>query len=170
MPAALLCSCGNSATHTRRLGAIAGCPALLTAMPGPPFPHSPASTRMRPRRPPLFRSLSPRHQVIFLFKTNAGHRPIPVSPLPLSFMPEPPEPHVAFPGQPPCSSPEHRGPINRRDLAGATALLPFHGALPSEPLLSQPRPSLTSLSPSDLQGASPIIGDHRRPPVSSEHT
>jgi hypothetical protein len=86
--------------------------------------------------------------------------PIPISPLPLSSTPKPPEPCAAFPSQAPRSSPEHRDSVSHRNLVGAAALLPFLGAPPSEPLLSQST-TLVHL-PLFLRTAG-CVTDHRGP-------
>jgi hypothetical protein len=53
MAAALPCSCGNGAAHTRWSGAIAGYSALPTVTPIPHSPPSPSSMRTRPQGPLL---------------------------------------------------------------------------------------------------------------------
>jgi hypothetical protein len=82
----------------------------------------PSRTHAEP--PPL--SLSA-HATEPLFKSNAGHRPVPILPLLLPSTPEPPKPHTAFLSRHSCSSPGHRAPL-------AVRIWP---APPSEPLLSQ---------------------------------
>jgi hypothetical protein len=113
---------------------------------------------------PLFRSAT---KPLFI---SAGHHPVPVSPRsPLvharaigaeRHLPEPTFPVALSSTGPPSS-------------VGIWPVPPLSSlSLVSHPLsLSSPnpRPSLTSLSPSDMHGASLIVGDHRRPPLSSEH-
>jgi hypothetical protein len=118
---------------------------------------------------PLFPSLGPCHRANFI-QNERRSSSRPHFTLPLLSPPEPPEPRTTFSGQHPRSSPEHRGPVSRRDLAAATTLLPFLGGPPSEPLLSKST-TLTHLSlslPLTRRVCRRSSGSPR-PPVSSEH-
>jgi hypothetical protein len=129
-----------------------------------PPPHGRVHTDPHP-----FPSL-PRHRAAF--KTNAGATPCPFS-APFSSHPRPS--HQS------CASPSRGGILVALPSTGALSSVGIWSAPPLSSLSSvrhplslsspNPRPSLTSLSlsPSDLQGASPIVEDHWRPPLSSEH-
>jgi hypothetical protein len=107
-----------------------------TALAPPPLTSFSRLHTHVPTPTPFFSSLGPHHRTD-CFQNTVDCRLVPISPHPLSSTPDTPEPRAAFPGQGPRSSPEHRGPISRRNLAAAAALLPSLGAPPFELLLSQ---------------------------------
>jgi hypothetical protein len=95
-----------------------------------------------------------------------------------------PSPFHPFPSQPRLCQWSRAPPSWAKLLValpstGAPSAVRIWPVLPLFPLSSvrhppslsspDPRPSLTFLSSSDLQGASPTAGDHRRPSLSSKH-
>jgi hypothetical protein len=115
--------------------------------------------------PSLSRPAPPSH----FFQTHAGRRPVPILPSPS--LPRPSHRSRALPSRTnlPVALPSTGAPaavsIWPPPPLSSLSSVRCPPSLPSP----NPRPSLTSLSPSNLQGALLIVGGHRRPPVSSKH-